>query len=518
MMLGVFPIATVPIGGIDAVPTGLAGPAPVYFSDRGWTGEPDDTLWPNRHFAPRVEQGLSLSRAIPISPLDGNRVVPVSGSLSLHNTDGELDSMVSSMAIDGRDVEVRVGHPLYDGSQFETIFKGTTSGWKLADRDRIELDLRDFIWQIDRPIQTNLYLGTGGIEGGADLAGVPKPLCFGRLFNVPLTLIDPANLIYQVHDGKLGQVLGCYVMGEPLGDAGDVADITLAAPGAGQFCTQLNGGYIKLGSTPDGLPTADVIGDEEWGIAPLTTADIIYRILRHRLGLADGYMESLSFLMLKIAWPGEVGFYVAPQATGAVSVINRLLQPILGFMVQGRSGRLRVGTLALPADGEVRARLDINDIVDIGRSAQPDSINPPYWRVSATWGRNWSPMAPEDISGQIIDTQPARYAFLTGAGRIAFWEDPTVIIRHPAAQDVMIDSLFAYAADAVDLATRVGAIYSEARALVKVSTMLQGYLLEENDVVTLDHPRYDLAGGRSVVVVGIEFDLQGRASSLDLMW
>lgn len=524
MLPGADPVAFSPVGGAGILPTGLAGPAPFYFSDRGWSGEPDDTIWPNRHFAPRVEQALNLSRSIPVSPLDQQRVVPIAGSLSLLNADGGLDAMVSDMAIDGREVEIRVGSPLYDGSQFETLFKGTAGGWNVADQGRIELNLRDLVWPLDRPIQPNLYGGTGGLDGSADLAGTPKPLTFGRARNVPLKLIDPVNLIYQFHDGAAGGVTALYVKGATWTPSVDVGDIMLAAPAAGCFATQLSGGYVRLGSSPaGGTVTADVIGDNTWGVAAMTTAAIVYRILRHRLDLADGLMDSSSFMALNLAWPGIIGLHVPSQTTSAVQVLNRLLGPVLGFLNHGRNGRLRVGTLALsalsgPLAATPKLTLDSRDILEISRVPLPDTINPPFWRASIGWGINWNTMAVEDIAGSVFDTEPDRFQFLTSQIRYTPWEDAAVIVRHPEAQDIFVDSLFDEKPDADLLGATIGAFYGEMRTMARLRCMQQGYLLETNEVIRVDNPRYGLAGGRSVVVAGVDLDLQTRSSSILIMW
>ncbi|MBK8157994.1 MAG: hypothetical protein IPK59_04110 [Rhodospirillaceae bacterium] len=523
MLPGAQPVAFSPVGGAGILPTGLAGPAPVGFSDRGWTGEPSDTIWPNRHFSPRVEQPLSLSRSIPISPLDQQRVVPTSATQSFLNGDGGLDDMISVMAIDGRDVEVKIGAPLYDGSQFQTLFKGTAGGWRCADKGRIELTLRDLVWPLDKPIQKNRYGGTGGLDGTPDLAGVPKPLAFGRPLNIELKLIDPVNLIYQFHDGSAGGVLNCYVNAAPLTQAGDVADILLAAPAAGFYSTQLSGGYVRLGASPDGIVTADVIGDNKWGVTPLNTADVVYRILRDRLDLSDGLMDGPSFTALALAWPGVIGLYIPAENAGAVQTLNRLLGPVLGFMVHGRTGTLRVGSLALSMLSGInattpKATLDDKDSIEVTLMDVPDTLNPPFWRVQVGWGLNWTPMSAQDIAGVIIDTQPERYQFLTSPARYVKSEDAAIQIRHPQAQDIYVDSLFVEQAEALRLAEIIIANHGRMPMLARVACQSQGYLLENNDVIRVDNPRYGLSGGRPVVVITVELDVQMRASSLVVMW
>lgn len=523
-MIGAWPIGSTAIADIGTLPTGFAGPAPFFFSDRGITFFPGDTRWPNKHFAPRVEQGLSLAQSIPISPLDQQRVMPISGNLSLHNADGGIDVMVSEMAIDGRDVEVMVGHPRFDGAQFQTLFKGTAGGWRIADPTRVELDLRDLVWGLDKPIQKNFYGGTGGTDGTADLLGTPKPECFGRNRNVPLQLVDPVRLIYQYHDGPAGGVLSCSAMGAPLTPAGDVADIMLAAPAPGFYATQNSGGYVRLGAAIDGSVSADVIGCKKWGVAPMTTAAIAYRILRDRLGLNDGQMDGASFTALDVAWPGVAGIYVEPQPTSAVQILNRLLGPVLGFMYQGRLGKIRVGSLALGSLTGPRAvrpvmTMDANDILEIGRVNVPDNLNPPYYRIAVGYRPNWAQLVPEDIPGQIIETQPDRYQYLISRQLNAppvF--NAAVQIRHPGAQDVYVDSLFDEVADATNLGQTIMSYFGHMTSLARVRFQTQGYLAELNDVIRLGHRRYGLLGGRSVLVVGRELDLQTHTSALTVMW
>jgi hypothetical protein len=59
-------------------------------------------------------------------------------------------------------------------------------------------------------MQPNVYAGTGGVDGGADLAGKRKPLCFGNPRNVSPVLLVPSLLIYQVHDGSVAGIDNVY--------------------------------------------------------------------------------------------------------------------------------------------------------------------------------------------------------------------------------------------------------------------------------------------------------------------
>jgi hypothetical protein len=103
-------------------------------------------------------------------------------------------------------------------------------------------------------VSTNTYAGTGGLEGGTDLKGKPKPRA-GATLNVSAPLVDSANLIYQVHDGRSAT---CRRV-RPRHRARRRAPTTRrrptcrptrrrpAVPRAGR-----RGGYFRLGSTPTG--------------------------------------------------------------------------------------------------------------------------------------------------------------------------------------------------------------------------------------------------------------------------
>jgi hypothetical protein len=256
----------------------------------------------------------------------------------------------------------------------------------------------------------------------------------------------------------------------------------------------------------------------------MTTAAIVYRILRDRLGLNDGLMDGSSFTQLDVAWSGVAGIYVEPTPTSAVQILNRLLGPVLGFLYQGRLGKIRVGSLALgslagPHAVRPTMTIDANDILEIGRTTVPDTLNPPYYRIAVGYRPNAAQLVPEDIPSQIIETQPDRYQYLISQQLNAppvF--DPTVKIRHPGAQDIFVNSLFDEVADATNLGQTMMRYFGHMNSLARVRLQTQGYLGELNDVIRLGHRRYGLLGGRSVLVVGRELDLQTHTSTLTVMW
>ena len=131
--------------------------------------------------------------------------------------------------------------------------------------------------EVNKP--PNFYLGTGGTEGGDDLKGKPKPLCFGQVFNVPAVPVDTANLIYQVHDGIINSVTAAYDRGVALNKVGGV-------PAAGEYSDDLANGTFTLGGSPTGTVTADVQGSADPSYVSVTS-DIVKRVVKSYGGLKD---------------------------------------------------------------------------------------------------------------------------------------------------------------------------------------------------------------------------------------
>ena len=57
------------------------------------------------------------------------------------------------------------------------------------DLDEIRIRLRDRQAETDVPVQETKFEGSGGLEGGADREGQPRPLAFGKPMNVPAILV-----------------------------------------------------------------------------------------------------------------------------------------------------------------------------------------------------------------------------------------------------------------------------------------------------------------------------------------
>lgn len=497
-------------------PLRVAGPVEILLSDIGWTAAPADTVYANRHFPPRVLDPLNVEQALPYEPGGGRRLATTVGDLVLINADGALDTLRAA-PVDGRPVRVLQGKRGDDFASFDLIFKGTGAGWREADDNRLTLGLRGATWHLDVPVSRPLYSGAGGVEGGADIAGKFKPAAFGKLQNIELVLVDAFNLVYQFHYRAAQAVDGVYDGGVAYTPAGDVADITLASVAPGQFKTQLSGGYVKLGTAPTKTLTADVRGDAPSGIYVDRAADIAFRLLHDLQGLDDGWFESLTFDALRLAAPGQIGIYLGLEAISASAVMDQIMAGINGWWSENSAGRIEVGLIGLPVAAP-RATLATKDLIEFEMLGLPESMDPPVWRVRVGYGRNWTPLDVTQIGGSIVSGNPARYAFLTEEYRFVTREDPSLFTRNLRAQELTLLSAYTSQADADALADMLFGIYSSRRRLARVRTKRQGLKLPLGGTIAVDYPRYGLAGGVNVVVVGKGLAAATADCTLTLFW
>ncbi len=102
------------------------------------------------------------------------------------------------------------------------------------------------------------------------LKGPPKPLIFGRVYNLQPPCVNSQKLVYQVHDGAVAQITevrdhNAWDKPCALENGGDYGAMTALlddrlAPAPGTFKTYLAGGYFRLGTSPYRHIAVDVEG------------------------------------------------------------------------------------------------------------------------------------------------------------------------------------------------------------------------------------------------------------------
>lgn len=284
------------------------------------------------------------------------------GTITLVNADGALDYL-KNWGLDGRQIDIYKGDSSKTFSQFDLWFSGTMDSAEFFYSDKsaatVQISLRDKWIRLDRPIQTNRYLGTNsgatGLEGlPNDIKNNPKPLAYGEIFNFRAIPVNTSTRTYQLHDGAINGVVNVYDSGVELvkdtaiGTAGDFANSTLllaASIASSKYATCLAEGYIRLSSDPAGEVTVNFTGDKTGGTYVSSVSDIVNRIAL-RMGFSASELETSAFTDLNTANNTAVGIAVSDERD-ASDVVSELLNSIGAFGTQKRAGLLTVGRLEI---------------------------------------------------------------------------------------------------------------------------------------------------------------------------
>ncbi|WP_210482779.1 hypothetical protein [Microvirga antarctica] len=482
----------------------------LYSGTQEFITEPDDTPG-NQPIFGTLQHALRFERSI-ISSDGFGRVTIGWGEMAIINADGEYDDFIGGYSVDGRRVVLRAGLAGSPYSRFVTVFDGTAQDW-LIEEDILRIKVRDNGYKLAVPAQGNLYGGTGGLDGSADLKGKRKPKAFGQTLNVTPALVDPARLLYQVHDGAIEAVSAVYDRGVALVFAGDYsssAALLSAAIAPGHFSTCLTEGFFRLGAAPAGTVTADVEGDKAGGVYVTSVAGIVRRLVATTAVTVPDEIDDLSFERLDASQPARVGYWLAPDSNATVAdVIADLMASIGGWVGFTRASLLQAGIFTLP-DGAAAGRYDEQDIIEIERLGLPEGLSPPPWRHRVAWGRNWT--VQQDLAGAV---GAARVAALAEAFRVAEASLPAIKANRPLAQDpAVIEAYFVDQADAEIEAQRRLGLFSGARSLYRV--VIKGRLFSHDigDVVGLTYPRWNLTEGRLLRIVAVSEDTDSHQTQL----
>ena len=471
----------------------------IYYSTQGFTTEPADTP-SNQHFEGRIDTALSFSRSMFQQGVIGGKSIPSFGELRLANPDGALDDL-SGYAFDGRAVTIKLGAVDDAYSDYSTIFEGTADGIEFTDTD-VVIRLRDFQETLTLPIQTTLYAGTGGNEGGADLKGTRKPLCFGRCLNVTPIMIDAATGLYQVHDGPINDVDALYV--------GGVGYTKVAAPpGANQYSVNVTTGVVTVNGGPlTAQVTCDVQGSKP-STYLVTTADIMDEIVQTYGGFSAGDIDATSISDLNTANSATVGIYVDGKNEKTIlSVLDELIASVGGFYGFNRSGKFEVGQIVAPtgtADGEYSE----TEILSLQRVPTHVASH----RVTLGYEPNWTKQVEFQLAAGAAS---ATRDFTAREFRHVTTNDAAVLTKHLNATELKLNTLMDSSAAATTEAARLLVIYKADRDVYRVRLKVQPFTLHLNDVVQITFGRYGLTSGKKFLVVGLVEDADLNEIELEL--
>ncbi|NQW12220.1 MAG: hypothetical protein HQ481_20330 [Alphaproteobacteria bacterium] len=470
----------------------------LYFSDHGFVTEPTDTP-PNTYFEPRLTTALNFERHLFADQRLSGRSVPGFGVLSITNVDGNFDGMVD-YAYDGRRVRVLLGGEDFAYDEFGLIFDGTVEQLEFTE-ETLSLRLRDLQTRFEGNIARTDYGGTGGADGRVGLKGQRKPVVFGRAFRVPAVLVDPSQLLYQVHDGAIEAVDAVY-------DKGVVLTFVASAPAAGQYSVDVAAGTISLGASPAGTVTADVRGDKTGGVYAETVGSVVKRLATTRLTNGTPLtVDDTAFQAFETLHPQPIGLFLDNDAR-MIDVLDDLVESVGAHYGFDRPGTLTIGRIEAPSTTAVAA-FDERQILKIERVA----VSHPIWRQRIAYRRYWRTLDESGVAGSVSDEDRAD---LGEQHRYEVAEDTTVSDTHPLAEESDRETLLALSVDAAAEAARQLALFGADRDAFQVRLKTQPFAIDLGNTITLTYPRYGLEAGRNLVVIGMVEDAAVNEVTLDL--
>jgi len=501
---GIPPIAVGAIGEFDFEVEGCL--ELLYISDKGYITEPSESP-SNRVYLPLTTNPYQFEVSI-LSGQDFSGASPSFGAVRLLNGNKYFDSFLKYYW-EGRNITVYVGGTDFKRNDFAIAFNGVISELEYNE-DEIIINIQNYSQILETEFVQNIYEGLGGLDGGDDLTGSVKPLVYGEVKNIAPVLIDAVNLIYQAHDGSIESVDGVFDRGVGLTNAGDVSDITTATVSAGQFKTQLLGGYIKLGSSPDGRITADVKGDNNGGYVENVGA-IISRLVKTKLGsqnFSGNQIDQGALNRFDLKITGAVGVYI--QSTISLkNVIDALVNPLQAYWTFTRQGLLTAGVI----DSFESANLTIteDDIYD-GEFELVRTINP-SWRLSFGYGRSWTVQTKDDLaSGASIDRQ----TFVSEQYRQIIDESRVTRTLTASLNEKTFDSLLSNQSDALIQMGRIKNIFRVRRDVYRLKATALFFKVFIGDVISLKINRFGLNDGKNFIVTGIEEDAETGQTTLEV--
>ncbi|MBP6818351.1 MAG: hypothetical protein KBC46_03505 [Ferrovibrio sp.] len=418
----------------------------------GYTTHASDT--------PAVENYLGLleglptmNRQLPLSPLSSRMLASSVGRISLANRGGDLTSSFNAGGIDGRDVVLRVGDPAWPLSDFGIVMAGAGVAWWEESAGAF-LELRDRTYRLARTLQNETYAGTGGYEGGADLAGQCRPLCFGLRRNVLGVAVDRPNGIYQFHVRQIQAFDKVLVRAAEItfdtNDYPTYAALLAASVTPGYYATCKSLGLIKLGAQADGQVTADLRGDAQGGYVA-TAAGIVQRLIEDFTDSQAGDIDTTAFSDFAAAEPATIGWCRGTEKINADEAITEIVNGVQGYWGGSRAGKYTIGALrapsALDADFDLTEGVEITSLVKLPPSSEVET--PPY-RVQIGYAQSNTVQPGDGLSGSAI---AAQLDFIKQEFRYAVAGNPVIQAKYRNAQDWKLPGLYAEYADALAKAT-----------------------------------------------------------------
>lgn len=438
------------------------------------------------------------------------------GSITLANIDGHLDTVFDNAAISFRERQVRIlrVQPAAAYSTAEVILVAAI-GQIEHTGGQVVVGIKDRSYELDSQHITTTYAGNNalpaGVEGVADLAGKPKPLIYGKVFQIAPPCVNTSKLIYQVSTAAI-QSLTAYDGGVAL-TAGAAyssqVDMETTAPSAGQVRVWAAGGMFRLGSSPAYRITADVVADSS---ANSTAAQIIKRMALDR-GIASGDISAADVAALDVLNPAVCGIYVDSTAT-TLDLMDQIARSVGAWYTFSRLGVLRMARFDVPS-GTAAAVVAEWNCTEVARVANGEDV--PTTSVALKYARYYERQTRDGLAGAVSDAAAADFA---QEWRTSLYTGTLSPNPHKRTQSAERETLLTAKADADAEAARLYGITSVSRRTHLLSGVyLDSATLSGLDIGAVIELRWSRWGFDPVVgslrrVIGVTYDYAAQRCDL----
>jgi len=453
-----------------------------YAATTGFTTRPTDTP-ANTAIGPYLLNPGNYERSLFTGQRTFGAVSSNYGEVVLANHAGQFDELID-YGLDGRQFRLYFGDESAAFPSGYTLVLQCTMLSAEFGLDVVRIKLRDRLTLLDKPVLTQTFAGTGGVEGSSDMSGAPKPRLFGDTWFIPLVLLDRALNLYYAHTPApllpLFQPMVFDGGVELYRDSNysSVSDMIGTAPEEGSYRCYTDGPtYVRLGSTP----AYTVFANSNGGIFSFQDAAI-------EAGISDAGSGAGTV----------VNCYVDSASTRWIDVLNE----------QATSQRITFGfnrldqwqslQFAAPSGSPVYT-FDRHNCLSIVRRA-PESSPLPAYRVHAVSGRVWI-NRPVLAPAASLDAYP----WMARNYRTDLAASNGMQIKHRLAESVEITSVPDMTQPSVDdfltlFGTRRDQVTVEARFDPALLT------LDLNSVVSVQWPRFGYDAGKLFRVIAQRVD------------
>jgi len=471
---------------VTGTPQADAGPFPIYWATRDVFFDAGDPTTPNREFNGIVDVALSVSRSIGLDQGLSADAQPNYGAITISFDDEfffDADAGVPKLRALGWSwwpVTISRATPPDDGiwrsSALETVFNGIFMGGNIYSATDARLPIGGLAERLSRDLDLPVYGGTGGFDGGNDLAGKVKPIAVGLVREITPVLVDAANQWWDCCSAGFHTFIDA--------KQGGVAYVTDAGnpPAAGKIYVDAANGRIRT----NGYPTFPITVSfrSAFGSNAVSAADCARELMIAYAGFGSGEFNAASITAVNGANAATVGYYIdAPIA--ADIVVNALLRSI-GAAHTEYDGLFEMfvwspPTAASPDDADLLLE---DDDLSLGGLSVGEQRVPP-WRLDFGYGRCWTPLDNDRIAGA---ASTAARAFLSQDVRIAPHEEPDTLAKHRGAGVLRIDSSLDDKTAAEAEAARQGAMFCVDQEFVDAPIGAAPFALKLGAEVWLDSP------------------------------